>query len=179
MLRPKRPDVKFCRRFSQALAHSTNNTLKSLKLFPVGPVTTASSDLAKNVPASLARKNSATFIPSSPALANVKPSATAPAAKLFPSIPSVPQLNTLTRFPAIVSAHANTNAAFLPPTPGPVTGELTSPSAINATRRPPCTAENSSSCFNKYSAASTTGQSSVELSQHVINPIASAARCAG
>ena len=65
----------------------------------------------------------------------------------FEVIPAfgVPALNTATRLPAIFSTQASTNAEFLPPIPSPVTGELTSPSAINATRSPKCACRNSSS----------------------------------
>src|SRR5881394_3120532 len=61
----------------------------------------------------------------------------------------------------------------------PVTGELTSPSAINATRCPRWIVCNSSSWPSSDVAAFSTGQSSVELSQQVTNPRASAAWCAG
>src|SRR5881394_2202316 len=107
------------------------------------------------------------------------PFATAPAPELLPSIPSVPALSTATFSPAIFSTQASTNAEFLPPIPFPVTGELTSPSAIKATRRPRCITRNSASCLSNASAAFSTGHSSVELSQHVTKPNASAAWCAG
>ena len=64
------------------------------------------------------------------------PSATAPAAGLEPSLPSVPALSTAIFFPAIFSTQSSTKAELRPPTPSPVTGELTSPSAMTATRRP-------------------------------------------
>ena len=120
-----------------ARPHSANNILKSLKLFPVGPVTTASSNRAKNVSASLARKNSAASIPNSPRPRQRLTIRHRPRRKTIPIDPIRPRDSTPPRAsPAIFSTHASTNAEFLPPTPGPVTGELTSPSAINATRLP-------------------------------------------
>ena len=70
------------------------------------------------------------------ARSSVSPSATAPAAGLDPSLPSVPALSTAIFFPAIFSTQSSTKAELRPPTPSPVTGELTSPSAMTATRRP-------------------------------------------
>jgi hypothetical protein len=158
---------------------SAINIRRSRKLFPVGPVRIASPSLAKKVCASLRRSASPRSSPAARARASVSPSATAPAAGLLPSIPSVPALKTATFAPAIFSTQASTNAAFRPPVPFPVTGELTSPSAITATRRPGCAPRKSSSCRSKFSAAFSTGQSSVVLSHAVMQPSASAARCAG
>ena len=139
----------------------------------------ASPSFEKNVNASLRRKESFGSSPASPARSSVCPSATAPAPELFPSIPSVPALKTATFFPAIFSTLDSTKAEFRPPVPFPVTGELTSPSAISATRCPRYSARNSSSCCSNDSTAFSTGQSSVELSQQVTKPNASAVRCAG
>ena len=72
--------------------------------------------------------------PTAAARASVSPSATAPAAGLLPSIPSVPALNHRIGFPAIFGTHARTNAELRPPIPLPVTGLLTSPSASNRNR---------------------------------------------
>ena len=96
--------------------------------------------------------------------ATVVPSATAPAAGLLPSMPSVPALSTAIGWPAIFAAHASTNVALRPPIPLPVTGELTSPSASSATRLPGFAWRKSASCRSKKSAALSTGQSSVEFS---------------
>ena len=87
----------------------------------------------------------------------MSPSATAPAAGLFPSIPSVPALNTVILRPAIFSTHASTNAEFLPPMPFPVTGEATSPSAIKATRWPGFSRFKSSNCPSSASTAFSIG----------------------
>ena len=167
--------LRYCPHFP---CPSISNTRKSRKLFPVGPVITASSSAAKNLCASLSRNAAAGSKPSVRAREIVSPSATAPAAGLFPSIPSVPALKTVIFRPAIFCAQASTNAEFLPPTPFPVTGELTSPSAISATRSPGFSRCHPSSCSSKYPAAFSTGQSSVELSQQVTKPQASVAWCA-
>ncbi len=170
------PGPVFVLQESNAAFHgSAIRIRRSRKLFPVGPVRTVSSNRAKNVCASLRLNASRGSSLAARARASVSPSATAPAAGLFPSIPSVPALKIATLFPSILSTQASTKAEFLPPIPFPVTGELSSPSAISATRRPACAFRNSSSCLSKYSAAFSTGQSSVVLSQVVLNPSASAA----
>jgi aminopeptidase N len=120
----------------QGCHRSASKIRRSRKLFPVGPVKIASPSFEKKVNASLRSKKSRGLSPCCRARFSVSPSATAPAPGLFPSTPSVPALNTATLFPAILSAQHKTNAEFLPPRPSPFTGELTSPSAIRATRCP-------------------------------------------
>ena len=158
---------------------SANNIRRSRRLFPVGPVMIVSPSRAKKLYESLSRNMYRAFSPMARLRSNVSPSATAPAAGLFPSTPSVPALSTAIFFPAIFFTHASTNDAFLPPMPLPFTGELSSPSAITATRCRGLALRNSLSCANRYSAAVSTGQSSVALSQHATNPSASVAWCAG
>src|SRR5208337_2289934 len=90
---------------------------RSRRLLPVGPVTTASPNASKNGCASNLSRAAAASSPCACARATVVPSATAPAAVLLPSIPSVPALSTVTFSPAIPCAHASANCWFRPPTP--------------------------------------------------------------
>ncbi len=80
--------------------------------------------------------------------------------------------------PAIFFTESSTNARFLPPMPSPVTGELTSPSAMTATDFPGFACLSAASCARRKSTAFSTGQLSVVLSQTVMNSMDSEARCA-
>src|SRR5260370_7246254 len=68
--------------------------LRSRRLFPVGPVTIASSSFEKKVNASLRRNASAGSSPIARARASVSPSPPPPPPTLSPPTPSAPPLHT-------------------------------------------------------------------------------------
>ena len=84
--------------------HQASSTRKSLTLFPVGPVWTASPSFSNSGNELNPLKCAPTSSPAFCARSRVVPSATAPAAGLVPSIPSVPALSAAMFSPAIFCA---------------------------------------------------------------------------
>lgn len=118
--------------------HHASKTCKSLMLFPVGPVMMLSSKASNNGNALNSTNAWSSGRPRDRARSLVVPSTIAPAAELFPSIPSVPALSTAIFSPATLVAQYSANCWFLPPTPTrpawPPIFTVTSPPEIRQTR---------------------------------------------